>query len=61
VSDVPPLETPTAVPATVAGGTVVPETGEVVVDVRVPQSQAAGLVAAAATGRVALVLDGAAD
>lgn len=57
--DDPPLETPTTVAAEVVAATVVPETGDVVVDVRVPQAQAAALVAAAATGRVALVLDGA--
>jgi len=57
--DDPPLETPDTVAAEVVAATVVPETGEVVVDVRVPQSQAAALVAAAATGRVAVVLDGA--
>ena len=57
--DDPPVETPAAVPATVVATTAVPETGQVVVDVVVPQAQAAGLVAVAATGRVALVLDGA--
>lgn len=57
--DDPPLQTPASVPAVVVATRTVPETGEVVLDVTVPQSQAAGLVAAAATGRVAVVLDGA--
>lgn len=57
--DDPPVQTPATVPATVVATLLVPETGEVVVDVSVPQAQAAALVAAAATGRVALVLDGA--
>lgn len=57
--DDPPVQTPAALPATVVATRTVPETGAVVVDVTVGQDQAAGLVAAAATGRVALVLDGA--
>lgn len=56
--DDPPVQTPAAVPVTVVSTTVAPDTGLVVVDVTVPQEAAAGLVAAAATGRVALVLDG---
>lgn len=57
--DDPPVQTPAAVPVVVVSTRSVSETGAVVVDVSVPQAQAAGLVAAAATGRVALVLDGA--
>ena len=56
--DDPPVGTPAAVPAVVVATRTVPETGELVLDVSVPQSQAAALVAAAATGRVAIVLDG---
>ncbi|MGL5825059.1 MAG: SAF domain-containing protein [Nocardioides sp.] len=46
-----------SVEATVVGVSVVPETGETVVDVSVPREQAPDLAARAATGRVALVLD----
>ena len=43
--------------ATVVGVSRVEETGETVVDVSVPEREAADLAARAATGRVALVLD----
>ena len=43
--------------ATVVGVNRVEETGETVVDVSVPEAEAADLAARAATGRVALVLD----
>ena len=56
--DDPPVGTPPSVPAVVVATRTVPETGEVVLDVTVPQAEAAALVAAAATGRVAVVLDG---
>ena len=48
---------PTTVEATVVGVRQVPETGETVVDVAVPEDQAADLAARAATRKVALVLD----
>lgn len=50
-------EDPVTVEATVVGVSRVPETGETVVDVSVPEGDAADLAARAATGRVALVLD----
>lgn len=48
---------PVTIEATVVGVSRVEETGETVVDVSVPESEAADLAARAATGRVALVLD----
>jgi len=48
---------PVTVKATVVGVSRVEETGETVVDVAVPEADAADLAARAATGRVALVLD----
>ncbi|WP_082599406.1 SAF domain-containing protein [Nocardioides sp. Root151] len=48
---------PVSIEATVVGVSRVEETGETVVDVSVPESEAADLAARAATGRVALVLD----
>lgn len=48
---------PVAIEATVVGVDRVEETGETVVDVAVPEAEAAELAARAATGRVALVLD----
>ena len=48
---------PVTVEAVVVGVSRVEETGETVVDVSVPESDAADLAARAATGRVALVLD----
>ena len=48
---------PVTIEATVVGVNRVEETGETVVDVSVPESEAADLAARAATGRVALVLD----
>ncbi|HEX2892635.1 MAG TPA: SAF domain-containing protein, partial [Marmoricola sp.] len=48
---------PVAIEATVVGVNRVEETGETVVDVAVPEAEAAELAARAATGRVALVLD----
>ncbi|KRF20161.1 hypothetical protein ASG90_19130 [Nocardioides sp. Soil797] len=50
-------EDPVTVEAVVVGVSRVQETGETVVDVSVPQADAADLAARAATGRVALVLD----
>lgn len=50
-------EEPVTIEATVVGVSRVEETGETVVDVSVPESDAADLAARAATGRVALVLD----
>ncbi|MGK2876113.1 MAG: SAF domain-containing protein [Nocardioides sp.] len=50
-------EDPVTVEAVVVGVSRVPETGETVVDVSVPERDAADLAARAATGRVALVLD----
>jgi hypothetical protein len=48
---------PVTIEATVVGVNRVEETGETVVDVSVPEAEAAELAARAATGRVALVLD----
>ena len=48
---------PVTIEATVVGVNRVEETGETVVDVAVPEAEAAELAARAATGRVALVLD----
>jgi len=48
---------PVTIEATVVGVSRVEETGETVVDVSVPEAEAAELAARAATGRVALVLD----
>lgn len=48
---------PVTIEATVVGVSRVEETGETVVDVSVPEDEAADLAARAATGRVALVLD----
>ena len=48
---------PVTIEATVVGVSRVEETGETVVDVSVPEADAADLAARAATGRVALVLD----
>lgn len=48
---------PVTIEATVVGVSRVEETGETVVDVSVPEAEAADLAARAATGRVALVLD----
>ena len=50
-------EDPVTVEAIVVGVSRVPETGETVVDVSVPEGDAADLAARAATRRVALVLD----
>jgi hypothetical protein len=50
-------EDPVTVEAVVVGVSRVQETGETVVDVAVPEGDAADLAARAATGRVALVLD----
>lgn len=50
-------EEPVTIEAVVVGVSRVEETGETVVDVSVPEREAAGLAARAATGRVALVLD----
>jgi hypothetical protein len=50
-------EDPVTVEAIVVGVSLVPETGETVVDVSVPEGDAADLAARAATRRVALVLD----
>lgn len=50
-------EEPVTIEATVVGVSRVEETGETVVDVSVPEAEAADLAARAATGRVALVLD----
>jgi len=50
-------EDPVTVEAVVVGVSLVPETGETVVDVSVPEGDAADLAARAATRRVALVLD----
>lgn len=48
---------PVTIEATVVGVSRIEETGETVVDVSVPEAEAADLAARAATGRVALVLD----
>lgn len=48
---------PVTIEATVVGVSRVEETGETIVDVSVPEAEAADLAARAATGRVALVLD----
>ncbi|MDP3891971.1 SAF domain-containing protein [Nocardioides sp.] len=50
-------EDPVTIEAVVVGVSRAPETGETVVDVSVPEGDAADLAARAATGRVALVLD----
>ena len=50
-------EEPVTIEATVVGVSRVEETGKTVVDVSVPEAEAADLAARAATGRVALVLD----
>lgn len=50
-------EEPVTIEAVVVGVSRVEETGETVVDVSVPEREAADLAARAATGRVALVLD----
>ena len=50
-------EAPVTIEATVVGVSRVEETGETVVDVAVPEREAADLAANAATGRVALILD----
>ena len=50
-------EAPVTIEATVVGVSRVEETGETVVDVAVPEREAADLAARAATGRVALILD----
>jgi len=50
-------EDPVTVEAVVVGVSRIEETGETVVDVSVPEREAADLAARAATGRVALVLD----
>lgn len=52
-----PNEDPITIEATVVGVSRVEETGETVIDVSVPEGDAAELAARAATGRVALVLD----
>jgi hypothetical protein len=57
--DDPPAKQPAAVPATVVTTHTFGDQGQVVVDVTVPQNAAAALAAAVATGRVALVVDGA--
>jgi hypothetical protein len=56
--DDPPAGEPAVLEAVVVGSRVLADTGQVVVDVRVPARDAADLAARAATGRVALVLDG---
>lgn len=48
---------PVTIGATIVGVSRVQETGETIVDVSVPEGEAADLAAHAATGRVALVLD----
>lgn len=48
---------PVTIEATIVGVSRVQETGETIVDVSVPEGEAADLAARAATGRVALVLD----
>jgi len=49
---------PVTIEATVVGVSRVEETGETVVNVSVPKEKSADLAARAATGRVALVVDG---
>jgi hypothetical protein len=56
--DDPPSSVPPAVSATVVSTRSVGDNGQVVVDVTVPAVDAATLAATAATGRVALILDG---
>jgi hypothetical protein len=56
--DDPPAGEPGTLKAVVVGSRVLADTGQVVVDVRVPARDAADLAARVATGRVALVLDG---
>ena len=56
--DDPPTAAPNTTTATVVGTRELPDTGETVVDLSVPQDQGAELAARVATGRVALVLDG---
>jgi hypothetical protein len=56
--DDPPTGEPGTLKAVVVGSSVLADTGQVVVDVRVPARDAADLAARVATGRVALVLDG---
>jgi hypothetical protein len=56
--DDPPASEPAVLEAVVVGSRVLADTGQVVVDVRVPARDAADLAARVATGRVALVLDG---
>jgi hypothetical protein len=52
-----PVTEPTSYGATVVGVQNLPDTGQVVIDVTVPASEAGELAAQVATGRVALVLD----
>lgn len=56
--DDPPSLVPPAVSATVVSTRSVGDNGQIVVDVTVPEAAAATLAATAATGRVALILDG---
>lgn len=56
--DDPPTTAPSTIDATVVSSRSVGDQGQVILDVSVPQSQAALLAATAATGRVAIVLDG---
>lgn len=57
--DDPPTTPPATIAATVVASHPVGDQGQVVVDVAVPQGQSALLAATAATGRVAVVLNGA--
>lgn len=58
-ADDPPSGTPATISATVVATALQPDLLQTVVDVTVPTDQAAALAAAAATGRVAIVLDSA--
>lgn len=56
--DDPPSSSPSTIDAVVVSSRPIGDQGQVILDVSVPQGQAALLAATAATGRVAIVLDG---
>ncbi|MDP9241269.1 MAG: SAF domain-containing protein, partial [Actinomycetota bacterium] len=55
--DDPPTTEPSSITGTVVGTRVLADSGRTVVDIALPSSEAAGLAARAATGRIALILD----
>ena len=56
--DDPPTVTPSSINAVIVSSRPVGDQGQVILDVSVPQDQAALLAATAATGRIAVILDG---